>query len=172
MVPPTPWIQRTFNFDFPSGYFPIIYCRLEGTIYRLKGMLNFPDDFVANKKDNGWSVNEHVGHLFDLEELWWKRLEEFQKHSKVLTAADMTNRKTYEADHDKKSLQFLINDFENERQKMLKVIYSFDEEKLLQKALHPRLKVQLRMIDYLFFIAEHDDHHLAAISILLHKNAL
>jgi hypothetical protein len=33
-------------------------------------------------------------------------------------------------------------------------------------ALHPRLNVRIRVLDLAFFIAEHDDHHLARISEL------
>ena len=33
-------------------------------------------------------------------------------------------------------------------------------------ALQPRLKTKIRVIDLVFFIAEHDDHHLARISEL------
>ncbi|MFT4669296.1 MAG: hypothetical protein ACI9M9_001964 [Flavobacteriaceae bacterium] len=29
--------------------------------------------------------------------------------------------------------------------------------------MHPRLKVLMRPVDLLFFVAEHDDHHLATI---------
>jgi hypothetical protein len=29
--------------------------------------------------------------------------------------------------------------------------------------LHPRLKQPMRLVDHLFFAAEHDDHHLAKI---------
>jgi hypothetical protein len=29
--------------------------------------------------------------------------------------------------------------------------------------LHPRLKQPMRLVDHLFFVAEHDDHHLAKI---------
>jgi hypothetical protein len=28
---------------------------------------------------------------------------------------------------------------------------------------HPRLKAPMRLVDHLFFMAEHDDHHLAII---------
>jgi hypothetical protein len=28
---------------------------------------------------------------------------------------------------------------------------------------HPRLKTQMRLVDHLYFVAEHDDHHLAHI---------
>jgi hypothetical protein len=29
--------------------------------------------------------------------------------------------------------------------------------------LHPRLKQPMRLVDHLYFVAEHDDHHLARI---------
>jgi hypothetical protein len=33
-------------------------------------------------------------------------------------------------------------------------------------AIHPRLNKPMRLTDHLFFVAEHDDHHLAHISQL------
>jgi hypothetical protein len=30
-------------------------------------------------------------------------------------------------------------------------------------SLHPRLKTPMRLVDHLYFVAEHDDHHLAHI---------
>ena len=43
---------------------------------------------------------------------------------------------------------------------------AYDEAFVQRTALHPRLKEQIRVIDLVFFIAEHDDHHLARISEL------
>jgi hypothetical protein len=36
-------------------------------------------------------------------------------------------------------------------------------------ALHPRLKRPMRLIDLCFFVAEHDDHHLAIVSRLARR---
>jgi len=44
---------------------------------------------------------------------------------------------------------------------------SYSEEFVSRTALHPRLKAKIRVIDLVFFIAEHDDHHLARISQIL-----
>ena len=30
-------------------------------------------------------------------------------------------------------------------------------------SIHPRLKVEMKPVDMMFFVAEHDDHHLASI---------
>src|SRR5215208_4335150 len=99
MVTQTPWLQRSFNLDSPIGLFPVIFSRLEGSIFRLHSVLLNADDEQCSHSTSGWSVKEHLGHLYDLEELWWKRLQDFQQNKSVLTAADMNNTKTKEAGH-------------------------------------------------------------------------
>jgi hypothetical protein len=37
----------------------------------------------------------------------------------------------------------------------------------LAAILHPRLKVPMRLVDHLCFVAEHDDHHLARLWALV-----
>jgi uncharacterized damage-inducible protein DinB len=169
MIPQTPWIERRFQFDFPLGMFPVIFSRLEGSIFRLYSLLANADDEICSQKTNGWSAKEHLGHLCDLEELWWKRLQDFMQNKEVLTAADITNRRTTEANHNEKSLERLLELFSTERQKILEAIYTFDEAMLSKTSVHPRLNQPMRLIDSLFFVAEHDDHHISALSNLLRK---
>lgn len=165
MIPLTPWLERKFQFDFPVGLFAIIYSRLEGS--RLQQLLQKTDEEYCSQRMSGWSVKDHVGHLYDLEELWWNRLMDFQQNKAVLTAADMTNAKTNNAEHNEKTLGELLILFETERQKILNTVISFDEEMLNKRSEHPRLKTSFRLIDSLFFVAEHDDHHIAHITTLL-----
>jgi len=167
MIQQTLWFQRNFHFDFPVGLFPIIFSRLEGSIFRLYNLLSNADDELCSYNPNGWSVKEHVGHLYDLEELWWKRLQDFQLHKAILTAADLNNQKTKEANHNEKSLEKLVEAFTIERQKILEAVYGFDEAVLLKTSVHPRLNQPMRLIDSLYFVAEHDDHHISEISNLL-----
>src|SRR5436853_4283013 len=138
MIQQSPWIQRSFNFDFPVGLFPVIFSRLEGSIFRLHGILQAADDDQCSYNSQGWSVKEHMGHLYDLEELWWKRLNDFRQNKVLLTAADMTNTRTKEADHNEKSLEYLLRQFTIERQKILETIYEFDHEILSLTSQHPR----------------------------------
>ena len=151
MITQTQWIKREFNFDFPVGLFPVIFSRLEGSIFRLQSILLNADDEACGHNANGWSVKEHIGHLYDLEELWWKRLEDFRRNKTVLTAADMSNAKTTEAAHNKKSLEQLLQLFTAERQRTLETIYQFDHLMLSKTALHPRLNKPMRLVDSLFF---------------------
>jgi uncharacterized damage-inducible protein DinB len=169
MIQQTPWFQRRFDFDFPVGIFPIIFSRMEGSIFRLYSLLSNADDELCSHNSNGWSVKEHLGHLYDLEELWWKRLQDFQQSKPILTTADLNNQKTKEAGHNEKTLERLLEQFTMERQKILEAVYTFDEELLSTTSVHPRLNQPMRLIDSLYFVAEHDDHHISAISTLLRK---
>lgn len=81
----------------------------------------------------------------------------------------MTNKKTSEAGHNEKTLDQLLELFSIERQKILETIYSFDKAMLSKTSLHPRLNQPMRVIDSLFFVAEHDDHHISALSNLIRK---
>lgn len=168
MIEQLPWTQRKFSFDFPVGLFPVIYSRLEGSIYRLEKLLEYNDNNLSHKKNGGWSVKEHIGHLTDLESLWWQRLEDFKAGKELLTAADMSNEKTKAAHHNDKTVTELLDAFRNERQNILDKIYRYDENFLSKTSLHPRLQQPMRVIDNLFFVAEHDDHHIAKITELLH----
>jgi uncharacterized damage-inducible protein DinB len=169
MIQQTPWFQRQFHFDFPYTLFPVIFSRLEGSMFRLHHLLQTADDERSSYNPLGWSVKQHVGHLYDLEELWWKRLVDFQQHKAVLTEADLSNKKTEEANHNERPLEDLLNAFAFERQKMLETIYELDAVDLNQTSVHPRLNHPMRLIDFLYFVAEHDDHHIAIISSLLRK---
>jgi len=173
MIAQTPWFERRFNFDFPVGLFPVIFSRLEGSIFRLYSLLSNADEESCSAKPphGGWSVKEHVGHLFDLEDLWWNRLNDFRKGTPVLTEADLRNTKTHEAMHNEKSLEQLLEQFTVERQKILETTFAMDEEQLGRTSIHPRLQQPMRLIDHLYFVAEHDDHHITALSNLLRRPA-
>ena len=139
MITQTPWMQRKFDFDFPVGLFPVIFSRLEGSIFRLHSLLANADDKACSISNEGWSVKEHIGHLYDLEELWWKRLEDFRNNKAVLTAADMNNAKTKEAAHNEKTVEQLLGMFTIERQRILEMVYEFDHIMLSRTSMHPRL---------------------------------
>jgi uncharacterized damage-inducible protein DinB len=171
MIRQTPWFERIFQFNFPVTNFPVIFSRLEGSLFRLQAILITADDDYCSYNADGWSVKEHVGHLYDLEELWWQRLQDFLDRKEILSAADLNNTKTKEAGHHEKTLEQLMQQFTIERQKMLESVYGFDKGTLGLTSVHPRLQQPMRLVDALYFVAEHDDHHIAAISALLRKPA-
>jgi uncharacterized damage-inducible protein DinB len=172
MINQTPWFERKFEFNFPAGLFPVIVERLRGTLSQLEALLkNIPDEKLSEKKEDKWSVKEITGHLYDLEELWSGRIDDFLDHKETLRAADLNNTKTHNADHNSKSISELLEQFSSGRKKLIRKVENFDESTVSLAAFHPRLKQQMRLIDSLFFVAEHDDHELAKISkLLMDKN--
>ena len=91
-----------------------------------------------------WSVKQQIGHLYDLEELWYGRILDFLDKKDTLRAADMTNKKTHEADHNERSVEELIIQFQKERQKLIDKVINIDEGTASLTSLHPRLQKPMR----------------------------
>ncbi len=159
------WFDRKFSFDHLKGTFPSIYERLDGLLLRLEHKLaSIPPAQLKVKPDGKWSIQEHVGHLLDLEDLWIARVKDFQKGKPELTHADLENRKTHEADHNHKPLQELISSLKIKRGELLALCAATGNAAETLTSLHPRLRQPMRLINLAYFVAEHDDHHLAAIT--------
>jgi hypothetical protein len=83
--------------------------------------------------------------------------------SDQLTVADLTNRKTHEANHNERQPEEILTEFRKAREKSLKRVDELDASLFAFAIIHPRLKTPMRLVDHLYFVAEHDDHHLARI---------
>ena len=141
---------------------------MRGTGFQLEATIKIiPEEQLIIKKEGKWSVKEVIGHLYDLEELWYGRVDDFLAHREVLRAADLKNTKTHEAKHNSRTVEALLNQFISERKKLIDRVKNIDEATASIVALHPRLQTPMRLIDSLFFVAEHDDHELAKIRSLI-----
>lgn len=162
------WTDRTFNFDFPAQIYPEMIERVRGTPARLEDRIAMLSSEVLRRRDGDrWSIQENAGHLLDLESLVQQRLDEYAAGAAELHAADMSNRKTYEANHNEVAISSILSAFRDQRTGIVNRLETLDAESFARSAFHPRLKVQMRLIDMLFFQAEHDDFHLARISELI-----
>lgn len=160
----TEWITRSFNFDFPAGLFPGIVERLRGTPVRVAELIrDVPRLRLSRRDGEHWSINEHIGHLIDLDELDHTRLDEFLAGAETLSAADMTNRRTHEAGYNDVLASTLLEYFHDRRSDLVGRLEDLSEDVVSRTAIHPRLKKPLRLVDWTFFVAEHDDHHVAHI---------
>ncbi|MFI5134864.1 MAG: DinB family protein [Chitinophagales bacterium] len=168
MISQTPWTDRKFNFDFPAGFYPVFLERMRGTHAHIQEMVKDVSDKKLSKRIDGkWSAKEHIGHLTDLEELHMLRLQEFISGKEILSAADMKNQKTETAHHNDKKLKKLLKEFKKSRQGFVKLLAKADDELINRKSIHPRLKVPMRLVDMVYFICEHDDHHLTKMRALI-----
>ena len=163
----TKWFEREFEFNLPVGVFPCVVERLRGTPARLEEMVRaLPAQALTARRGDAWSIQEHVGHLVDLDELHEGRLEDYAQRLETLRPADMRNRKTYEAGHNDAVLENLLASFRAARARFVRRLEALSEEEVGAAATHPRLGKQMRVIDMAWFVAEHDDNHLAAITEL------
>jgi uncharacterized damage-inducible protein DinB len=158
------WFERKFEFSYSLDLLPNLLARLRGTPVRLEETLRGHIHEILTAKPQGkWSVQEHAGHLLDLESLWLARLEDYVADRGQLTPADLTNRKTDEANHNARPLEPLLAAFRASRTTLLKRVDELDAPLFARTLPHPRLKTPMRLLDHLYFVAEHDDHHLARI---------
>jgi len=163
----TKWVERRFEFNLPVGVFPCVLERLRGTPARLEERVRgLPPGVLTARTGEAWSIQEQAGHLLDLDELHEGRLEDYDRGLAVLRPADMNNRQTYEAGHNSARLEDLLAAFRAARARFVGRLEEMDEEAAARTALHPRLRQPMRVIDFAFFVAEHDDHHLASITEL------
>jgi hypothetical protein len=167
MIQRIKWTDRRFDFNFPAGIYPEMIERIRGTPARLEELLaDLSPETLTNQVDGRWSMQENAGHLLDLESLVSQRLDEYVAGNTTLHAADMSNRKTYEAAHNNVPITTILKAFRTARHEIVRSLESFDGDIFARTALHPRLNVQMRLVDMLFFQAEHDDYHLARITEL------
>ena len=94
------------------------------------------------------------------------RLLDLQAGKTELTAVDLTNRITGERNHNDAPLEAILRSFRTLRRTLVAELDTAEESLLERSAKHPRLGMPMRLIDLAFFVAEHDDHHLARITQL------
>jgi len=164
----TYWFDRVFLPVEDNGLLPGIIERLEGTPARLQWKTqNLPEDAGAAINNEKWSVKKEIGHLGDMEPLWYVRLLQILDDNPHMQVADLTNRKTHDSPHDDKSFVQLVTEFSEGRQKFIERLRSLRADDLDKASVHPRLGTPMKVIDLAYFVAEHDDHHLAQVTCLI-----
>ncbi|HKR01898.1 MAG TPA: DinB family protein [Pyrinomonadaceae bacterium] len=163
------WFERKFSFDFlPVWMYPNVVERVRGTPARLEDLIRSVRPETLTRRDGDkWSIQEQAGHLLDLEPLGANRLDDYEAGLDKLHAADVENRKTHGANHNQSTIENILTAFRAERMEFVKRLDAYDEAFVQRVALHPRLQTKIRVLDLAYFIAEHDDHHLARISELI-----
>ena len=157
------WIDRTWEFVLPAGAFPAVLERLRGTPARVEELFaGVSEPALRGRVGGAWSAKQHIGHLDDLDELDERRLREFLARVPTLSAADMTNKRTHDANHNDTPTDALALRFRTNRLALVRRMEALGAEEISAVATHPRLRQPVRLIDWAVFVAEHDDHHLAS----------
>lgn len=164
-----PWSRRRFDFDFPADVYPELIERLRGMPSRAAALVaRGAPARLTRRPPDGWSIQEHVGHLADIDEAWFpRRLDDYDAGVAELRPADMTNRRTEAANHNARAIDDVLDTLRRNRAAVLHRLAALEPEAYRRAARHPRLGTSMRLVDMLAFHAEHDDHHLARIAELM-----
>jgi uncharacterized damage-inducible protein DinB len=158
------WFERKFEFSFPAELYLNLCMRLRGTPARLEELLRgCSGELLTRKPREKWSAQEQAGHLLDLEPLWMARVDDYAAGRSELTVADLSNRGTDEANYNARQAADILAAFRTARLRLVDRVSGLDPALYARSMLHPRLRKPMRLVDHLYFVAEHDDHHLAKI---------
>lgn len=161
------WFERAFPNDTPIELWPHVMERLRGAPVRIEEKVRgVSPERLRERCGEDWSVQEHIGHLLDFEApdgLHSRRIDDYERGAETLCAADVTNARTWAANHNAMDIGDLLQRFRAARTRLLNRLDAMPNDMRARVGLHPRLKTEMRLIDMLVFWAEHDDHHLAKI---------
>lgn len=170
MIDTIKWAERKFEFDFPVALAAELLERLRGTPARLADRVrSLPAEILRLRDGDKWSIQEHAGHLTDVEQLFLGRLDDYDADLIELRPADMTGRRTFDADHNRKDINEVLAGFATERGKLVERLGMLDEVGFARTAHHPRLKTPMRVCDMMMFEATHDDYHMVKITELMRR---
>jgi len=159
------WFERRFAFPVDVRSAPELAARIRGTPARLDELLRgAEEEALVDRPGGGWSAKENAGHLLDLEELWLGRVGDVLAGETRLRHADLSNRRTHEAGHNETPTESLLGAFRESRGRLVAALGHLKDQEWSLSALHPRLEEAMTLADLTFFVAEHDDHHLARIA--------
>ena len=164
-----PWVQRKFTFDFPVETWPDVVERFRGTPARIEDKVRGLPRETLIRSDGGWSIQENIGHLLELEKVFGGRIEDFLAGLPLLRPADITNKSTHEAKYNERDGAELLRAFRKERERQAAVLYGLSDSDFARVSEHPRLKQKLRLVDAVTFVCLHDDYHLARMMELARK---
>lgn len=160
------WFEREFEVGLEPHLLGGIVERLRGTPMRLAERMAWIGVHATTRVDGSWSAQENAGHLLDLEELWLGRVDDLVAGRDALRPADLKNTRTHEADWNQRDPDALLSAFEAARAELVDAVEALTPQQRIRTAPHPRLRQPMSIVDLCFFVAEHDDHHLARITQL------
>ena len=164
------WFERSFPSNTPTWMYSSLLERLRGTPARLEERMTIiPNLYLIIKLENKWSIQENIGHLFDLEPLWSNRVTDILLGHEKLRPTDLANSATDLANHNAQPISNLLEKFRTARAEFVVKLENLNPADYDKTALHPRLNTPMSLLDTMYFVAEHDDHHLGMISSIFRK---
>jgi uncharacterized damage-inducible protein DinB len=142
--------------------------RLRGTPARVEErIMRVPGPMLLRRQGDAWSIQQNIGHLWDVEQLWAQRTADLKNGKETISPADQPRFSERALVHNERQLDEVLAGFRAARAQFVSRLESADDQLVARSAFHQRLQGHMRLIDLAFFAAEHDDYHLAKITELL-----
>jgi len=125
-----------------------------------------PGDLLRHRPGGKWCILQHAGHLLVLDSLGEVRLDDYLSGKEVLTPADMGNRETETGDYERGDPARILGWFHDTRQALAERLSALTPDQVSRRSFHGRLNMEMRLIDWVCFMCEHDDHHLAVMAAI------
>lgn len=111
------WFDRKFSFSYGADMFPNIVERLREVPTRIEEKVsNLTNEELTKRIKNAWSIQENIGHLLTVEDLWMGRLNDLMDGKKSLRPADLLNKASHEANYNTKQISEILTAFRQERE--------------------------------------------------------
>lgn len=164
------WLDRTWDFTTAKLSPEVCMEELRKTPEKLRQLVTGADpEMLVQKHDGKWSVHEHAGHLLTMESLWIARLDDYILRRETLRPWNGTNADTEAALFNRQRLGKIIDDFSEVRNSHLNYLKQFVHLASDYSSYHERLQQHMTLADHLYFMVEHDHHHLASIKKTIGK---
>ena len=158
-----PWFERNLKFGLPAVMLPYYLERLNGTFVRIQDKIkDIPDAVLSNRLDNKWSVKQNIGHLAEVDKIANKRIDEMIAGQELLSPAVFEPQ-----DYNPWPVERVLEFFHQTRSENIRKYRSLSESDLKKSSVHPRLKVPMTPVDLAWFDAEHDDHHMVRMHLII-----
>ena len=139
-----PWFERNLKFGHPIQMLPYFLERLEGTFIRLETKVKgVPNEILSHQLNGKWSVKQNIGHLAEVDEINFRRIDEMIAGVAQLSPAVFEPKKDYNSQEVKDVLHY----FHKTRLKNIKRYSELTEIELTKSSLHPRLKELMTPVD-------------------------
>jgi len=157
---PALWTERQFNFPKDLSEKESLLHHLGSFPSQCSIVLeSIPHEMFTERHENKWSIQEHLGHLLDLDDLPSRRIVEILAGNEVLSAADMENKITWENNYNDQKMLEICEQFMKKRKNLVELFNSVPEEKWLDSAFHERLNRPMSILDLAYFQGQHDQYH-------------
>jgi N-acetylglutamate synthase-like GNAT family acetyltransferase/uncharacterized damage-inducible protein DinB len=171
LEPPIPWLQRSFKEQWEPQMAQVFAKQLQSHTGRLHVLLTpISQTQVLLAPHGKWNVMKHLGHLLLMEKLWQDRLDDLFHGLEVLRPADISNAATEAANFGESTVEEVLQAFTEQRNQTLQKFQEAEKVVKERYALHPRLQVKMGLAEQLYFVREHDLHHMQSMQHLIRQN--